>query len=95
VYESFLTASTNFFPFENIALEIKDQCKIIDMHNGALNQNLEGLTNLFVGRSSVSKLLFHPVDMTRWLRSAFANKNCPFLFIFPFVNYSMVVSQSG
>jgi hypothetical protein len=29
------------FPFENIALEIKNNCKIIGMHNSARNHNIE------------------------------------------------------
>jgi hypothetical protein len=42
------------FPFENI--DIKDNCKIIGMHNRAPNQSLERLIKSFAGRGSPSKL---------------------------------------
>jgi hypothetical protein len=79
--ESPSTSSINFFPFENIALKIEENCKIIGMRNSVINQNLEGLTKLFVGRGNPSKLFICPGDKAAWLRSTFIN-NDPFSFIF-------------
>jgi hypothetical protein len=52
VCESSSMSSINFFPVENMVPEIKDDYNIVNMQNSALNQNLEGLTKLFVGRGS-------------------------------------------
>jgi hypothetical protein len=52
IYELSSKASIDFSPFENIAHEIRDNRKIIGMHNSALNQNLEGPRKLFGGRGS-------------------------------------------
>jgi hypothetical protein len=78
------------FPFENIALEIKDKCKIISMQSCALNQNHQARTKLFLG--STSRLLFGQVDKATRSWSLFINNSIHFHLIFV-INYSMVVSR--
>jgi hypothetical protein len=81
------------FPFENIALEIKNNCKTVGMHNIALNQNLEGRTKVFIERSNSSKLFRREADKATWLRSTFIKKTDPFSFVFSFINYLMIAPQ--
>jgi hypothetical protein len=83
------------FPFENVALEINENCKRVGVHNRALNENLEGFTKLFVGGESISKLFFRPVDKAKWLRRTFVNKTDPFHSVFrpPVIQWSIRFSK--
>jgi hypothetical protein len=74
-------SSVIFSPLENIAVEIKDNCKIIDMHHRTLNQNLEGLTNDSSGEP-VSSNYFSSGGQRDGLCQAIVNKNDMFSFLF-------------
>jgi hypothetical protein len=74
-------SSTNFVPSENIASEIKDNCKIIEMHNSDLSQNLEGLTKLFV-REAVPPNYFFVRHTTRRVYNQLLSINGLFSLIF-------------